>query len=223
MRIRGVINGNSYRDYPIQELNDGIIKSYLDKTINQLEKFVSLYTNSLVVRIDLPTNNSNQSISRFIESFKKRIERKYSSKMGYVLVAEHSLDKDLHYHLAIMIKKPKDHLPSTVALQILDIAKDLYKSVDGKHVWLSGHFVISNRQLSIEHRNHQKEKINTQLAAGGGLFELRIDAIKERRRHTNEAVGGFIDECVYALSYLCKVNQKQNLPKGCKGIRVSKL
>jgi hypothetical protein len=72
----------------------------------------------------------------------------------------------------------------------------------------SGWFYLDRNKLSKEERLQEQKLISL----GGQGVQINMDIIRERKNNNSVALGGVIDECFYALSYLAKVHSKVRTP-----------
>ena len=216
-----IIHQTTYKDLPINPMTDGLIEGALDKLHHQVHAMLSHHSKVLVVRLDLsrPTN-PDFKISSFISDIKRRLENKYKSKSAYFMAREVGATKSKgeHYHLALMLKKHHRKQPATQCAEVFELVEALYKSKADpvtnsttEAVDNSGFFLLETSKLDPDSRDKQRVQIQRQVDADNGYSGLVVKKIRERKKNAFVALGGVLDECFYALSYLCKVDQKTRL------------
>ena len=88
----------------------GIKKEILEQSFKQLDAMTSYYSKVTVILLQLHPDQftaDNDVMTRFLVKFKKRLEKKYKSKIGYMWVREQNTAHAQHYHLAVMINGHK--------------------------------------------------------------------------------------------------------------------
>ena len=208
-------NSPYHKGLPINVTDDN--PSYvtiIDKTYRELTKLIALYTRTVFVRIDLhPAKTSNPltiSMTKFCRSFQRQLETKYKTKVAYQWVQEsgkNSHNKGIHWHLWVGVKNHNDYKPKRQTKEIYDIiSKSWSKYSNGSNAayHMAGWFYVERNKLSLEQRLNQQQLISS----GGDGVTLDINIIRERLLNQSIALGGVIDECFYAFSYLAKVYSK---------------
>ena len=199
--------------------------SILEKTHRELTKLIALYTRTVIVRLDLHPgkfcNPLKIKITDFCRSFQRKLEKKYKSKVAYQWVQESgrkSYNEGFHWHIWVGVKNHPDHRPMRQAREMFDIIMESWSNYANGHDernHKSGWFFIERNKLSRDARLEQQKLISL----GGKGVQINMDIIRERKNNNSVALGGVIDECFYALSYLAKVYSKVRTPN-TKGNRV---
>ena len=197
-----------------------------------------------VIRFDYYPADSGIDITKVLQPTVRRLklERWHEGKritkrnegnsiykdLQYLWVREkgnHKLGKGIHYHCFIAfrkvdrmtIKQLYDNfryvvhktLPSNDESNV-DTSK---KKVVNPYVGIKGFFVLERKGFTIEAQEEQCKDIERLISEGKGCNYLNIKAIKTRKDN-QYPIGGYLDECIYALSYLSKVVTKEHLPIG---------
>ena len=111
-----------------------------------------------------------------------------------------------------------------------------FQSSNGKnksncpYVSIPGYFWLKRDMLANDKSKSQKEsmlnaiaKLNDKSEPNKGDRYLRLDAIAKRTHSKGEPIGGVLQECIYALSYLAKTITKHALPDNKKKYGFSQL
>lgn len=192
----------------------------LEKAFRELTLISARYSRIVVVRLDLKLGKDSYpnkvDISKFRKSFTRKLERKYNSKVAYQWVREfgkssHSIGA--HWHWWVAVKASQDHRPKYQAKEITSIIQYAWMehtSNNESRGGMAGFFFLSRKCLAIEWRKHEQEII------ANGPSDNERDVLFHRKvilkRSTKEVVGGVIDECFFALSYMAKVFTKTRTP-----------
>lgn len=199
--------------------------SILEKTHRELIKIIACYSRTVIVRLDLHPgkfcNPLQIKVTDFCRSFQRKLEKKYKSKVAYQWVQESgrkSYNEGFHWHIWVGVKNHPDHRPKRQAKEMYDIIMESWSNYANGHDernHKSGWFYIERNKLSRDARLEQQKLISL----GGKGVQINMDIIRERKNNNSVALGGVIDECFYALSYLAKVYSKVRTPN-TKGNRV---
>ena len=188
----------------------------LEKAYRELTLISARYTRIVVVRMDLKLGEDafagRVDISKFRKSFVRKLERKYKSKVAYQWVREYGkseYNNAAHWHWWVAVKVSGEDRPNRQAVRIAEIVNSAWiehTRDDESYAQKSGFFFLSRKFFSLERRKQQQDII------ANGPSEHEIDVLINRgviaSRTTNEVVGGVIDECFFALSYMAKVYTK---------------
>ena len=152
--------------YDINSIGSGVLVEIMHKTISQLDVCIAKWSRVLVVRFDLHQEfytRDNKYVSRFIESLRKQLQRKYGLyAFGYVWVRELERSKYQHYHFAVYLDGNKIRHSS----RFLTIVRSIWKNIDDKnHVP-----VIKNPYYFVDDIETKREAIDriSYLAKGRG-------------------------------------------------------
>lgn len=88
----------------------GIKERLLEQSFTQLDILMGYYSKVTVVLLQLHPDHfteDNEVITQFLVPFKKRIYKKYKSKIGYVWAREKNTAEAQHYHLVVMLNGHK--------------------------------------------------------------------------------------------------------------------
>jgi hypothetical protein len=88
----------------------GIKEEILEKGFKQLDIMMTDYSKVSVILLQLHQDHfteDNAIITQFLVRLKKKIKKKYNSKIGYLWVREQNRAEGQHYHLAIMVNGHK--------------------------------------------------------------------------------------------------------------------
>jgi len=95
----------------------GIKKEILEQSFKQLDVMMSYYSKVTVILLQLHPDQfteDNAVMTRFFVKFKKKLEKKYKSKIGYLWVREQNTAEAQHYHLVVLINGHKCNNSYTV-------------------------------------------------------------------------------------------------------------
>ena len=104
----------------------GIKKEILEQSFKQLDIMMSYYSKVTIILLQLHPDQftaDNDVMTRFLVFFKKRLEKKYKSKIGFIWVREQNTAEAQHYHLAVMINGHKCNNSYTVN----EICKEIWE------------------------------------------------------------------------------------------------
>ncbi|CAM2928630.1 YagK/YfjJ domain-containing protein [Moritella viscosa] len=102
----------------------GIRKEILEQGFKQLDIMMTEYSKVSVILLQLHPDRfteDNATITQFLVQLKKKLIKKYNSKIGYLWVREQNKAEAQHYHLVIMINGHKCNNAYTVS-QLCDEA-----------------------------------------------------------------------------------------------------
>lgn len=98
------------------------------------------------------------------------------------------------------------------------------------YVTIPGYFWLKREMLALEQSESQKLKITEAITKledktkfNEGYAYLRLDVIAKRIHLKGEPIGGVLQECIYALSYMAKTVTKHALPDRKKMYSMSRL
>ena len=199
---------------------------YLDiveKTYRELTKLIARYTRTVLIRLDLVPGNVNPyhiDLTKFCRSFKRKLETKYKSEVVYQWVREHGrndYNDGFHWHLWVGVKSHDDFQPDTQSRHMQDLIIEAWKLRAGKTArnQKTSWFYIQRQYLSLDNRLKEQKLISE----GGRDVLVNMSKLLTRRNNKSVALGGVIDECFYALSYLAKVYTKVRTP-GSKDLKI---
>ncbi len=119
--------------YGINSTGSGVLTEVMHKAITQLDVCLIKWGRVLVVRFDLHQKfytSDNKYVSRFIESLRKQLQRKYGlSTFGYVWVREIERSKYQHYHFAVYVDGNKIRHSS----RFLTMVRSIWQNIDDKN------------------------------------------------------------------------------------------
>lgn len=94
-----------------------------------------------------------------------------------------------------------------------DSFKDKYTKEETEYPYVSVRNVFFLERSSLHQSNAQKQQdeMNHRIRINRGYAYLWLSAIKEREHNAGTAIGGILEECIYALSYLAKIETKNDL------------
>jgi hypothetical protein len=106
-------NGNTWF---INSKGSGIYTHMMKGILDQVEAMLSHHNKVFLLRLEMKqhtyTDNS-QRVSKFFQSFKEHIQRRYSlSRFGYVWVREKGDSEQQHYHCFILLDGNKVQQPN---------------------------------------------------------------------------------------------------------------
>jgi hypothetical protein len=197
--------------------------SILESTYNQLSLIIARYSSVTIVRLELhPANidSINVDIPEFCRSFSRKLSTKslsekkgYDSKIAYGWVREIGRgdhNNGIHWHIWVALKKPRDLKPFTHAERVQDEILNSWEKYAGgpnSRNHRTCFFLIQRSKLTYDLRLRQQQAIADNPLNPKGVL-IRSGVIKTRKNNRDKVLGGVIDECFYALSYLAKVFSK---------------
>lgn len=189
-----------------------VYKEVITKTYQELTKLIARYTRTIIIRMDLiPENNNPHEIdmTRFCRSFTRMLNTKYDTQVVYQWVREYGTqqyNQGLHWHLWVGVKNTNKAQPHTQAKNIQELIGDKWAEMAGRspRTRHSGWFYIQRKKLSLQARMEEQKLISE----GGKDIMINMEILATRINNRGIALGGVIDECFYALSYLAKVKTK---------------
>lgn len=191
----------------------------VEKAYRELCLILARYHRVVLVRLDLHNGSGNPlgvDMTKFCRSFSRKLESGFESKVAYQWVresgrSEHNMG--VHWHLWVAIKCSDQMRPNRQAAAMREVILGSWEDVasggnDRNHG--SGWFYLQRSKLSVSERE-QEQKI---IADGGSGVLINMSRLKDRTRNNSFVVGGVVDECFYAISYLAKVYTKVRTPAG---------
>jgi hypothetical protein len=203
-----------YSGLPVNASDDNpVYISIIENSYRELTKLIARYTRTVIIRVDLiPGDDANPSeidIKEFCRSFKRKLETKYKSEVAYQWVKEYGrkdYNEGVHWHFWIGVKNADDSQPHTQSKDMQNIILESWEKRAGfsERNQKTGWFYLQRKDLTIDARLHQQKLISQ---GGKGLL-INMTKLQTRTNNKDVALGGVIDECFYALSYLAKVYSK---------------
>ena len=153
---------------------------------------------------------------------RERGKSKYNKGIHYHLILAIPISSDVKLNkIGFIIKDKANHylkagldLPENYAFpsddEYQDDASDNNKE---PHCSYRGFFGLDRRYIDKKQSNQQKQEIEKALSSNIGYKYLDVSVIKRRKHNNNQALGGVLVECIYALSYLAKLKTKDNLDR----------
>ena len=218
----------------------------LDNIFKVIKFVCSRHNEVTVLRFDYYPADSGISITNLLQPIVRRLKKERWNNgirttkktegesiyrdLQYLWVREKGksrLGKGIHFHCfmafrkvdRMTIKQLYNNFRDIVAITLsckdesdIDTSK---KKVVNPYVAIKGFFVLERKRFTVESQEQQRICIERLIAEDKGCNYLNINAIKTRK-HTQFPIGGYLDECIYALSYMSKVVTKEHLPKGQK-------
>jgi hypothetical protein len=210
-----VLKKGYYFGLPINTKNSN--PSYwtiINKAYREITLLMARYSRVVLVRVDLhppaTTKIPNIDLTRFCKSIRRKLEKEYDTKVAYQWAKEfgrEDYNTGIHWHLWLAVKNDKDTQPHTQSYQIFSkiiTTWEEYSGGENNRNHMSGWFYLKRDELSVDKRKEQQMLI----AEGGDGILINMEKIKNRKNNTYIALGGKIDECFYAISYLAKVYSK---------------
>ncbi|MCQ8849812.1 hypothetical protein NQT74_14590 [Alteromonas stellipolaris] len=116
------------------------------------------------------------------------------------------------------------HIQITAALENLTPFKNSEEIPETPYVDVEGYFELHRNGLSLEKAKVQKSLIQKEVNRNGQYPRLRVDQIVDRKHNKGKVIGGDLEECIYAISYLSKVASKtlDDFPSGTRRFNSSK-
>ena len=219
-----------FKNLPINTTDENAaFTAILEKTYNQLLLIIARHPRVIIVRLELHPANIDRidvDIPEFCRSFSRKLSTKslgkkkgYNSKIAYGWVRETGRgnhNNGIHWHIWVALKKPRDLKPFTHAERVQDEILNSWEKYAGgpnSRNHRTCFFLIQRSKLTYDLRLRQQQAIaDNPLNPKDVLISSGI--IKTRRNSRDKVVGGVIDECFYALSYLAKVFSKVPKVKG---------
>lgn len=209
-----------YFGLPVNASEDNpVYISIIENSYRELTKLIARYTRTVIIRLDLiPGDDINPSeidINKFCRSFKRKLETKYKSEVAYQWVKEYGrkdYNEGIHWHFWVGVKNADDSWPYTQSKDMQNIILESWEKRAGgssERNQKTGWFYLQRNELTIDARLHQQKLISE---GGKGLL-INMSKLHSRTNNRDVALGGVIDECFYALSYLAKVYSKVRTPR----------
>jgi hypothetical protein len=179
------------------------------------------YHRVIVVRLDLhPTDNDDfkdvvVDMKRFCKSFKKKLSS-LKTKVAYCWTKEVGREKynsGIHWHIWVAVKRDNNLLPGSYAEWVQNViikSWERYAYGSNKRNNKAAWFYLERNNITYDVRLSEQQAIaDNPLKPKGVLINSGIITTRKNKRDNNMALGGVIDECFYALSYLAKVFSKK--------------
>lgn len=201
-----------------------LLHTPLQATYKQLSILLALYSRCVVIRVDAHPirdgeplghgENPSLLFSAFVKNTTAQIRRRFATQVAFQWVREvGTFDYNLgpHWHFWLGCKKDNSLQAITQAQELQHIFSDAWpRYFTGGRCHYAGWFYLERNKLCAEQRLKQQSEMIDALVAGKARCNLPLSGIRER--HGNlRVVGGLIDECFFALSYLSKARSKQRL------------
>lgn len=215
-RIKRHLHQSNFKNYlglPINANEENhVYEEIIAKTYQELTKLIARHTRSVIIRLDLIPDNDNAheiDMTRFCRAFKRMLEQKYKSEVVYQWVREYGDDpynKGLHWHIWVGVKNLTNVLPHTQAKNMHELIAKKWAEIAGlsPRTQSNNWFYLQRDKLSIEARIEEQKLISED--ERGVLINL--EKLITRQSNSGIVLGGVIDECFFALSYLAKVKTK---------------
>ncbi|WP_394169037.1 inovirus-type Gp2 protein [Saccharospirillum alexandrii] len=220
-----------YKGLPVQcSPSQPEYKEILDCSYRELTRILARYSRVILIRFDLapgntasslspPKHHTSISMSPFLTSVRRKLERKYQTKMAYVWVKEYGNDDyntGAHWHLWVALKKHNDHKPPRLAEAVKKLILSSWEQQAGinDRNRSSSYFYLDRTRMSPEVRAQDQESIRIDDLS----VLIKREALQNRVANKNMVLGGVIDEAFYAISYLAKAYTKLRVESG-KGER----
>jgi hypothetical protein len=208
-----MLKENNYLGLPINatELNP-VHQSIVEKAYREITLLMARYSRVVLVRVDLypPTRDIQQiEIKEFCKVIKRKLDKEYKTKVAYQWAKEFGKKGNItkiHWHLWFAIKNDGNTQPHTQAKKMQNKIIDTWEELVGKNErnHMSGWFYLDRNKFSVAQRREEQNKI----IEGGDEVLINMKAIMKRDNNKGIALGGVIDECFYAISYLAKIFSK---------------
>ncbi|MEH6711670.1 MAG: hypothetical protein V7733_10680 [Paraglaciecola polaris] len=204
---------------------------------------LSRHNKIMVLRFDVFPANLELDVTAFNKVFIRRVRSIYGSDTKMLWVREKGKYKDknnsgIHYHYILtMVKNTERSIPE-IGTAINELSKyflrrQLYLSEEYKfpsdlevessiiknepitspYSTFRGFFGLDRRYLAPDKARSQKTQIQFAIDEERGFRYLDVSKIVNRNYNKGIALGGVLEECIYALSYLAKLKTKEDLPK----------
>lgn len=218
----------------------------LDNIFKVIKFVCSRHNEVTVIRFDYYPANSGKSITDIFQPTLRRLKKERwnngmrTTKTGvgnaiyrdlqYVWVrekGESTYADGIHYHCFMAFRKVDGMTIKQLYNNFREVfAKELScedesnvaiktKKALNPYVAIKGFFVLERKSFTIALQEQQRICIERLIADDKGCNYLNINAI-QTRKHIQFPIGGYLDECIYALSYMSKVVTKEHLPRGQK-------
>lgn len=191
-----------------------------NEAYRELSLICARYSRVIVVRVDLhpsPDGIHPHTIdtTRFRKSIVRKLNRKFRSKVAYQWVNEFGkkeYNEGSHWHWWFAIRSDDSMQPHTQAKEMGDLIISTWKEKVGgpcERNNKAGWFYLRRQDFTMEKRLSDQNQIanGTRMDKNDVFFPRSI--ISKRTIHNNSVVGGVVDECFFALSYMAKVNSKK--------------
>lgn len=193
----------------------------LEKSYRELTLLLARYTRAVVIRMDLylpdGADIDKGTMAKLTKQVRERLAYTYNSKVAYLWVMESKEDgTGVHWHLWVGVKFENTMNKEQPARIQKIIAECWEKNVGGggyhhKSAW----FYLQRKSTTYEARKEEQYLIANELS--GVLISAK--EIEDRVNKSGWVLGGVIDECFFALSYLAKSYTKVRTAQN-KGMRM---
>jgi hypothetical protein len=206
-----------YLGLPVQTFQGNpLYIEIVKKTYRELTRLCARYTRVVLVRVDLhfPIQNdsSEPKLTPFTKAISRIFQRKYGTKVAYLWTREYgtkSRNKGRHYHVWFACKNHDNTQAHTQAnwmqIQILDKWIELHG--EAKNNQKSAYYFLRRPDFTPTARTREQLLV----ASGDTTIQMPIGSLYNRKSNKGLILGGVIDECFYAISYLAKQYSKNRI------------
>lgn len=144
---------------------------------------------------------------------KLKKKAKYTSKIAYAWVREsgrNEYNEGVHWHIWVALKQDDNLQPHTQAGLVqkeIMASWEKYSGGANERNHMSAWFYLQRNSLTRSARLREQKTIAANPERPEGVL-INSGVIAQRANNKNIVLGGVIDECFYALSYLAKVYSK---------------
>jgi hypothetical protein len=215
---------------------DGIyIVQIMDKLLNYLMWLCARHNEVLIIRYDLYLTDSKIELQDLNTDLFKKLRKVKNpdakelifQDIQYVWARElgtHEANMGIHYHFTCGFRMPNrlqmkqiTDKYQEIATKVLENKTKVTLSDELKpYIKVNGYFLLKRDMLPKKKAEQQAKDMVQQISGGEGYKYLRSDIIETRKKNTGKPIGGVLEECVYALSYLAKYVTKDYMRKGLK-------
>lgn len=207
-----------------------VFTEILNKYYRELTLICARYSRVLVVRLDLhPASTGGLApreidIPSFRKSIVRKLERKYKSKVAFGWVREsgrQQYNNGWHWHWWFAVKCDVEYRPHIQQeVMFKEIISTWQEKVGGRCARnnMAGWFYLRRQDFDPHKRLNDQNQIADGSDSESDIYFNR-DIIYTRALNRNLVLGGVVDECFYALSYMAKVYSKVRTEK-TKGVRI---
>lgn len=210
-----------------------------DKTLKFVEEFTaksakdkvsrtrSIFTDAEYVWVrELGTSGYNDGEHFHGVFFCNKLQGRSANQLHKVfrIIAFDCIRLQLQSNLKKCKKGKLRHRANTSALEELTPFKLVDEYPESPYVDVEGYFELHRNGLSPEKVAVQKSLIQKEVNRNGQYPRLRVDKMIDRKHYKRKVIGGDLEECIYAISYLSKVVSKtlDDFPAGTRRFNSSK-
>lgn len=215
-----VTSNTHFKGLPVMISDEGqAYTEILNKFYRELTLISARYSRVLLVRVDLHPASAGGlhphdiDVPAFRKSIVRKLERKYKSKVAFGWVIEsgrNPYNDGWHWHWWFAVKCDVDYQAhKQQRIMFKEIISTWQEKAGGscERNNMAGWFYLRRQDFDLEGRLRDQGQIANGTRGEDDIYCNR-EVIHSRALNKNLVLGGVIDECFYALSYMAKVYSK---------------